>query len=251
VNGFSVLLRKEITEQWRTGRLPVVTVLFFLLGLTSPVLAKYTPELVKLAAGLTIPVPTPTTKDAVAQLIKNLSQFGLLTAVLLAMGSVAGEMERGTAAFVLSKPVSRAAFLAAKLTGLAFTLATAVLICGLAAYVYTLLLFEALSPLAFAAGCAVLLLVLLEFAALTFLGSVVAGSAVPAASFGLIGLVVAGVLSAIPVAGRLTPFGLNDLAGQIVLSSLGTDWILPIAANIALVCAIVALSWLAFRRREL
>jgi ABC-2 type transport system permease protein len=91
MRGFAVLLKKEITEQWRTGRLPVVAVIFLLFGLASPVLAKYTPDIVKLAASsIDIKVPTPTIKDAVDQLIKNLNQVGVLTAILLAMGSVAG-----------------------------------------------------------------------------------------------------------------------------------------------------------------
>jgi len=119
MRGYAVLLMKEIAEQWRTGRLPVIAVIFVLFGLGSPVLAKYTPDIVKLAASsIDVHVPTPTIKDAVAQLIKNLSQVGVLTAILLAMGSVAGEKESGTAAFVLVKPVSRFAFLAAKFSGL-------------------------------------------------------------------------------------------------------------------------------------
>ena len=66
----------------------VLAVIFLFFGLASPVLAKYTPEIVKLAASsIDIHVPTPTIKDAVAQLIKNLSQVGVLTAILLAMGA--------------------------------------------------------------------------------------------------------------------------------------------------------------------
>jgi len=41
------------------------------------------------------------------QIVRQVSQFGMLIAFLLAMGSVAGEKERGTAPFVLTKPVSR------------------------------------------------------------------------------------------------------------------------------------------------
>ena len=50
-----------------------------------------------------IVLPTPTAADAVDQLVKNLSQFGILVAVLLAMGSVATEKERGTAALILDE----------------------------------------------------------------------------------------------------------------------------------------------------
>ena len=124
MRGYTVLLTKEITEQWRTGRLLVLAVIFVLFGLASPVLAKYTPDIVKLAASsIDIHLPTPSIKDAVAQLIKTLSQVGILTAILLAMGSVAGEKESGTAAFVLVKPVGRFAFLAAKFSGLTVTYA--------------------------------------------------------------------------------------------------------------------------------
>ena len=113
VTGFGVLLRKELLEQWRTLRLPVIAAVFVLIGLGSPLLARFTPELVEALGGaqFQIVLPPPTTADAVDQLIKNVSQFGILVAVLLAMGSVATEKERGTAGLILTKPASRGAFL--------------------------------------------------------------------------------------------------------------------------------------------
>ena len=252
MTGFAVLLKKEIKEQWRTGRLPVVAVIFLLFGLASPVLAKYTPEIVKLAAGsIDIHVPTPTTNDAVAQLIKNLNQVGVLTAILLAMGSVAGEKESGTAAFVLVKPVSRFAFLCAKFSGLAITMAAAVLICGLAAYLYTDLLFAPLSVLGFGAACLVILLGLLEIAAVTFLGSTLVRSSIPAAAIGVVAVVVAGIVSSLPRVGQFTPFGLNELASDLALQQVGTGWDWPVIANVGFVVVALAASWLVFRRQEL
>ena len=252
MRGYAVLLQKEITEQWRTGRLPVVAVIFLLFGLGSPVLAKYTPDIVKLAASsIDIHVPTPTINDAVAQLIKNLSQFGVLTAILIAMGSVAGEKETGTAAFVLVKPVSRAAFLSAKFSGLALTMAVAVLLCGLAAYLYTDLLFAPLSVFGFGAACLVILLGLLEFVAVTFLGSTLVRSSVPAAGIGLVALVVAGVVSSLPNVGRFTPFGLNELASNLALQQTATAWAWPVVANACIVVAALAVSWAVFRRQEI
>ena len=252
MRGYAVLLRKEVTEQWRTRRLPAVAVIFLLFGLASPVLAKYTPDIVKLAAStIDIHVPTPTIKDAVAQLIKNLSQFGVLTAILLAMGSVAGEKESGTAAFVLVKPVSRFAFLAAKFSGLALTMAIAVLACGLAAYLYTDLLFAPLTVLGFGAACLVILLGLLEIAAVTFLGSTLVRSSIPAAGIGIVGLVIAGVVASLPNVGRFTPLGLNELAGDLALQQTATGWNLPVIVNAAFVVIALAISWLVFRRQEM
>src|ERR1700694_4513655 len=233
MRGYAVLLIKEITEQWRTGRLPVVAAIFLLFGLASPVLAKYTPDIVKLAASsIDIHVPTPTIKDAVAQLIKNLNQVGVLTAILLAMGSVAGEKESGTAAFVLVKPVSRFAFLAAKFSGLAMTMAAAVLRLGL-------------GP-----ACLVILLGLLEIAAVTFLGSTLVRSSIPAAGIGIVALVVAGVVSSLPNVGRFTPFGLNELASDLALQQTATGWDWPVIANVGFVVVGLAASWLVFRRQE-
>jgi ABC-2 type transport system permease protein len=252
MRGYAVLFIKEITEQWRTARLPVVAVIFLFFGLASPVLARYTPDIVKLAASsIDIHVPTPTIKDAVAQLIKNLSQVGVLTAILLAMGSVAGEKESGTAAFVLVKPVSRFAFLAAKFSGIATTMAAAVVLCGLAAYLYIWLLFAPLSVLGFGAACLVILLGLLEIAAVTFLGSTLVRSSIPAAGIGLVALVISGIVSSLPNVGHFTPFGLNELASDLALKQAATGWDWPVIVNASFVVLILAASWLVFRRQEI
>ena len=196
-------------------------------------------------------MPTPTVKDAVAQLIKNLSQVGVLTAILLAMGSVAGEKESGTAAFVLVKPVSRFAFIAAKFSGIAVTIAAAVILSGSAAYLYTELLFAQLSVLGFAAACLVILLGLLEIAAVTFLGSTLVRSPMPAAGIGLVALVIAGIVSSLPNIGHFTPFGLNELAMNLALQQTATGWNWPLIANAGFVVVALAASWLAFRRQEI
>jgi ABC-2 type transport system permease protein len=251
VNGLVVLVRKEVAEQWRTARLPVVATIFLLVGLASPLLAKYTPDLVRLAGSITITLPTPTSRDAVAQLVKNLTQFGVIAAILLAMGSVAGEKDSGTAAFVLTKPVSRLAFLGAKFGGLVVTLALAVLVCGLGAYVYTDALFAPLSVPGFLGGCLVVLLSLLVVAAVTFLGSALARSAIPAAGIGLVAVFISAIGSSIPRAGRFTPFGLGELAGDLALSLPASDWLWPLLANVGFVLAAFVAAWLAFRRQEL
>jgi ABC-2 type transport system permease protein len=254
VTGFAVLLRKELTEQWRTARLPVMAVIFLVIGLGSPLLAKYTPEIVKAASGsVHIAIPTPTMADAVAQLTKNLTQFAAIAAILLAMGSVAGEKESGTAAFVLTKPATRLAFLVAKFGGLAVTLLVAVAASGAGAYLYTAVLFATPPALGFVAACLVLLLGPLELAAVTLLGSTLVRSAIPAAGLGLVGLVAGATVAAIPNAGRYSPFGMGTLANDLAAGRtvVWSDWGWPLVVNVAIVVVALAASWVAFRRQEL
>jgi ABC-2 type transport system permease protein len=253
MTGFAVLLRKELFEQWRTLRLPVVGAVFLLIGLSSPLLARFTPELIQaLGAGqIQIVIPPPTTKDAVDQLIKNLSQFGILVAVLLAMGSVATEKERGTAAMILTKPAGRGAFLVAKLVAIGGTLLIAVLLAAGAAYFYTLVLFEALPVGGFAPSAVLQWLAIMAFAAITFLGSTLTRSALAAAGIGVVAFIVIGILSAFPAIAPYLPVSLGAPAHALALGQPVDDVLRPVVATVVLIGACVAIAWASFRRQEL
>ena len=253
MTGLGVLLRKELLEQWRTRRLPVVAVVFLTFGIASPVLARYLPEIVKSLGGAAFEIqfPEPTAKDAVDQFLKNLGQAGVLTAILLAMGSVANEKERGTAALVLSKPASRAAFLVSKVLAIGATLLVSVVQASAAAYVYTAILFPAPGALGWVAMTLLLLLSLLGYTALTFLGSTLTRSSLAAAAIGVSGLVGLALVSALPNVARYTPGGLSAPGTALAIGAEAGDVIGPVLANIGLVVALVLAAWFSFRRQEL
>ena len=252
----SVLLRKELLESWRTMRLPIVAGLFLVVGLTSPLLAKFLPEIVKAAAGdqmPSIPIPTPVPADAVDQLWKNLAQFGAFAAIILAMGSVATERDRGTAAFILSKTVSRGAFIAAKVTAIGAVLGLCVALAVAVGWVYTAILFEPLPATGWIGLAALAWLGLGAWAALTFLGSTVTGSAAAAAGLGFGALLVLSIASAIPNVGQFTPGG---LAGPAVALAAGVpvdvgDLIVPVVSTTILIAFALGVSAWSFRRQEL
>lgn len=251
--GLGPLLRKELLEQWRTRRMLVVAIVFTAFGIGSPFLARYTPELVKALAGdqFQIVIPPPTARDAVDQFLKNVGQAGVLTAILLAMGSVAVEKERGTAALLLTKPVSRAAFLLAKLLAIGSTLLVGLLLAAIGGYAYTAILFEALPPAGWSAMAGLLLLALVAYASLTFLGSALSRSSLAAAAIGIGAMIVLALVSALPGIGPFTPGGLN---GPGMAMALGKDpgaVIGPVLVNLAGLLAVYGAAWLAFRRQEL
>lgn len=254
-----VLLRKELLESWRTYRLPVVVGLFALVGLSSPLLARFLPEIIEAAAGSTLgglELPAPTAADAVDQLQKNLGQFGALAGILLAMGAIAGETERGTAAFILARPVTRGAFLGAKAIAIGLVLAVAVGVAVALGWVYTAILFDPPAVGGWIALAALSWLAISAWAAITFLASAVTGSAAAAAGLGLGALLAISIIAAIPGVGRWTPAGLaapgSALAlGTTSIADLGADLWAPIAATVVLIAVTLAVARSVFRRREL
>ena len=253
MTGFTALLRKELLEQWRTTRLPVISAVFLLVGLTSPLLARFTPEILEAVAGdqFQIVLPTPSAADAYDQLAKNLGQFGILVAVLLAMGSVATEKERGTAALILTKPAGRGAFLVSKLVAIAATLGVATAIGSAAAWFYTLVLFEPLPVAGFAAAAVLQWLSLVAFAAITFVGSTLTRSALAAAGLGVAAFIVLGILSIVPAISPYLPTGLSAPARGLALGLSGVDVLGPTVAAVTLIAGMVLVAWLSFRRQEL
>ena len=255
MSGFGVLLRKELLEAWRTRRLPVVAVLFLVVGIVSPLTARYMAEILDLALGdqMAIPLPAATAVTALEQLQKNMGQLGALAAIALAMGSVSGELDRGTAALVLAQPATRGAFLAAKLLAIGAVLAVGVLVATVVAWIYTALLFEPLPVGGWLAMAVLSWLALMAWAAITFLASAATGSTTAAAGIGFVALIGVSLLAIAPALDRLLPTGLTlpaillaagveaDL-GRLTTAVLGT-------AVLVVACAAGAIA--TFRRREL
>ncbi|HEX2767369.1 MAG TPA: ABC transporter permease subunit [Candidatus Limnocylindria bacterium] len=254
MTGFGPMLRKELLEQWRTKRLLVVAIVFIALGISSPFLARYIAEIIEALgdAPFEIEMPEPTIADAVSQFLRNLGQAGILTAVLLSMGSVATEKERGTAALFLSKPVGRGAFLAAKLVAIGTTLVVGLVLAAIAGYAYTTLLFEAPSVGGWLGMTGMLLLSLLAYAALTFLGSTLTRSAIAAAGIGVGGMILLAMVATIPSIAPYLPAGISGSPAAAVALGLDPGPLLgPILANLGLTIGLGVLSWLAFRHQEL
>lgn len=252
-----VLLRKEVVESWRTRRLPAVLIMFITIGLLAPLTAKYLPEIIKAALGdeISVPLPTPTAADAVLQLQKNLGQLGAFAAIVLAMNAVAGEKEHGTAAFVLTKPVRRGAFIGAKLVALGLVLALAVIAAIMVGWVYTAVLFEPLPIAGWLALAVLSWLGLAVWAAITFFASTVTGSAAAAAGLGIVALIVLSLVSAIPQIARFLPPALDGPALALATGNtadLAADTLTTaVGGSVVLLVASAAGAWLAFRHQEL
>ncbi len=257
MSGFGILVRKELLEAWRTRRLPVIAVLFVVVGIVSPLTARYLNEILKAALGDQLPMilPEPTAAMAIEQIQKNLGQLGALAAIALAMGSVAFELDRGTAALVLAQPATRPAFLLAKLVGLAVVLAICTAAAMGVAWAYTAILFEPLPVGGFLVFAALSWLALFAWAALTFLASTVTGSSMAAAGLGFVALIGVSLMGVVPALDHLLPTGLAGPAALLATGQAsavdGGALATALAGTMLLVAACAVLAIAAFRRREL
>ncbi len=247
-------LRKEWIELARTSRLLVLVIVLGFFGLSSPLLARYTPEIFTLIpgaedfAGL---IPPPSVVDAVGQYVKNTSQFGVLLALLLSMGLVSREKERGTAALVLSKPLPRSSFLLSKFLALGLAFALALLVAGLGGYYYTLVLFEATNILAWLVMNGALLLLFLVYIAITLLFSTLLRSQAAAAGIGLAFVLLFSVLSALPTLNKFIPDQLVSWSASSVLGGSQINPLPPLISALALIAVSLLAACLVFKKQEL
>ena len=251
---FFIVLRKELTEQWRSKRLLIVAAVLVVFGLTSPLLAKFTPDLLKsipnIPAGLAGMIPKPSVADAVGQYVKNMGQFGVLLAVLLSMGVVAQEKERGTAAMMLTHPVSRLNFLLAKFTALVITFALSLALAALGCWYYTLLLFEALPWVPYLALNGLILVVFLVYIAVTLLCSTLARTQGAAAGLAFAALVFVAGVGSLPRIGEYFPGQLFSWGATLAIGGKDTAWpALGIAAGVIVLALVIAVWY--FEREEI
>lgn len=254
MKGFTVLLGKELREIVRTSRLYVVPGLFLFFGLSSPILTKLMPEIIKsIGGGVTIIIPPPVAKDSFLQLLKNLSQIGLLAIILANMGIVAEEKASGTALLVLTKPASRPAFVLAKFAAQAILVVAATAVAYAVSLVYTLILFQDVSVAASAQATGLYALYALFILAATVAASALARTPLGAGGIAIVVFFASSLLSGLGgFLTKWTPGALLHYANSI-LEGKATLGAAAGAIASAIVCAalLLAVGVSAFRRQEL
>lgn len=245
--------KKEWLEQSRTHRLLIAVVVLTAFGMLSPLLAKFMPELFAMIPGaeqIASIIPAPTVNDAVGQYIKNVTQFGVLMALLFCMGAVASEKEKGTAALILSKPLGRGSFLTAKFLAVGVTFALGLAAAGLGGYIYTWYLFEPLGWGQFLAMNGLILVYLLFYASVTLFFSTLTRTQFIAVGGAAVVLIISGVFGSLPTYGKFSPDTLVNIAASVGLSQPVESW-WGLWVSLGLTAAALIGAWLVFRRQEL
>ena len=253
MKGFTRFLGKEFTEIVRTWRIWVVPGLLLFFAVTSPILAKATPALLQSAMqgqqGIQITIPEPTYLDSYAQWIKNLQQIVTFALILTAGGVIAGEQASGTAILVLTKPVSRGAFVLAKFISQTVLLVVFTAVGTLACWGVTYAIFkDAPSARLLSSTGAWLAFAVLLLAVMTLFSAAMKSLAAGGAGLGAFFVLSVGALWGPAL--KYSPAGMSAAPGDLLLGKeIALGW--PLATTALAVVLLVAGAIAVFRQREL
>jgi len=251
---FSVLIRKEFKEQMRTKKILILAIIFLFVAIASPILAKLTPELLKniTVTGMTINLPEPTYKDSIDQFIKNISQIGLLVLVFVVAGTVSDEKAKKTLEIVLTKPVSRAKFIAAKFASNFLSISGIFVAASALFYAYTVTTFGTFNLVNFSLMAAIVLLYILMISAVTILASTLVRNSIVAGGIGFISSILFGtVFSLIGSIKHYSPNLIFSNYKDVVASGWSQDLAWPLAVIMFVIVAAVLVAIFFFRRQEI
>lgn len=241
MTGFIPFFKKELKEQFRTHRLLIVGGILLFFGLTTPLLLKYLPQIIELS-GQTVPVdiPPPTAVDSLASYAGTISQIGVLIAVLIAMGSIANEIRSGAAVIILSKQITRASFVSAKLIAMSITFLISLTLAAFFCFAYTVWLIGTADALAFLELNLLLTVFLVFCLAVTVLFSSLFRSSLAAGGIAIGVIIAQGLLSTAPVIGNFLPGKLLGWGTGLFTSSNSYWGALAVACSAIVLCVYFA-----------
>jgi ABC-2 type transport system permease protein len=245
LGGFGNMFRKELGQWWGTRTWWVQTLIWVLIlnGISTIVAlteARLPGELLVEVAQTFLPM----TVGAVA-----------IGTVIAAQGAIVGEKQLGTAAWVMSKPASRAAFILAKILANALGVwVTAIIIPSIIFVITVRMLVPApLALIPFLAGMAIAALAQLFHLTLMLMLGTFNNSRGPIAGIG-IGFIMTGLLLKGFIPSQVlivTPWPLTDVAAGL---ALGTDlpsiWLVPVLATAFWIVAMTVAALWRFGREE-
>lgn len=139
MNALVAFFKKEMLESVRTYKLLILIIVFVLMGIISPVIAKVTPDIIDaiVPEGIEIKIPEPTSVDAWLQFFKNTSQIGLVVLVVTFAGLMSNELSKGTLVNMLTKGLSRRTVILSKFLSSSFQWTFAYTLSAITTLLYT------------------------------------------------------------------------------------------------------------------
>ncbi|MGL5150397.1 MAG: ABC transporter permease [Clostridium sp.] len=118
-----IMIKKEMMYLKRTNKILILFLVFLFISISSTVMAKYEPEIMKVMAenfqgGIEIITNETNYGYGLSQYFGNLSQLGLLVVLLVSAGSIVSEKTSGTLTYFMNMEFSRWKIVMAKFIAL-------------------------------------------------------------------------------------------------------------------------------------
>lgn len=242
---------REITHTWRIWVLPAIMVFFAISG---PFVARFTPEIIGAVGGAGLDqlvLPTPTYLDAYGGWIKNLSQITLFAIIIIYGGIVSSELRNGTALLVLTKPVSRSAFVAVKAIVNCVFVAVLLGFATLLTWAITAAIFGTSPAGPLWSSAAIWLVVAVFYIALMTFLSVAIGSAAGASGAGIGAFALLSIASIWKPLNDYSPAGLAGHAAAVSVQAQTPSLFWPVVTSLTASVILVLGAAALFRRKEL
>lgn len=254
MNQFIISLKKEFTELFRSKKILILGILVLFVAVSSPILAKLIPSLLKNAdLGIgQITIPDATWKDAIDQYVKNANQFIAIVIVFMFGGAIAEEKNRKTLEIVLTKPISRTFFLMGKFWSAFVTVVASMAIGSAIFYYYAVSIFGSFSLENFLLLSAFMTLVFVLILALTIFTSVISNSQIVAISLAFFAeIVVTLVLNYIDSIKNYLPSYILGHYKDLMANGQIHDFLPSIYTSTGLIIVLLVASVLTFKRQEI
>ncbi len=244
------LLFKDLLETKRSYKLLIMIITFFFFGLISPISAYYMPELFKLIGsqqGMIIEFKAPSVTDSLLQYYKNISQVSLFVMIFIFMGAINVEKEKGTAAFLLVKPVKSYQFILSKYISMTFLLFISIIISTTICGIYTHILFKTINILHLLKMSLFLFVYLHTILSITLLFSSLFSKQIVSGISTFITWILLETLSTIKIIGLFLPGRLSNEAQTTVFDMSAR--IEPIIGSLIIITLSIFLSIYFFKKR--
>ena len=144
MRGYRAFLSKEVKENSRNYKFMIILIVFSIVGLLSPLSAKFLPVLLESLVDdtITIIIQDPTYVDSWVQFFSNTNQISLIVFLLLFSPLMSKEFEKGTFVHMVTKGLPRQTIILSKATVLLISWTVGYWLSALITFVYTHLYFS-------------------------------------------------------------------------------------------------------------
>ncbi|HOL40092.1 MAG TPA: ABC transporter permease subunit [Dictyoglomaceae bacterium] len=252
------LMKKEWKEFLKTGRLYVLLFVFLFFGVSSPAIAKFTPELIKSLVqgedfqGLIIQMPPPTWKDSFLQFFKNLNQLIFFVLVLVFIGSIAEEKNKGTAQVICALGVDRKKFVLSKFIFQTISSMIFVIFSYMLVAYYTYFLFSDVDIYSSFFATILYLIYIIFVLSLCIFSSSIGGSTLQAGGIFFVVFILLNILSIFPKLQPYNPITLSSLQNSYIIKGvMWSEAIRPIVSTLIISILLLINAIWHFDRKDL